>query len=213
VGNITEGIVRRQKNNGFRDRWDGEVTTIPAHFCKTIACGTIWPTQENPMKRAFAAMAVVAFLVGVVQAAEKVNLAKPAGKAESWRLEQHEGGKGTLKIDGDAAVFQTTETSTESWHVQATMSGFDFKEGKDYEVSFKAKADPARTIHLNAMIDKDDWHPIGLSEDIDMTKEWKDYKFTFKAEGVATESKNRISFMLGADKGTLSIKDLTITEK
>ncbi len=165
------------------------------------------------MKRTFAAIAGIALLVSIAQAADKVNLAKPAGKAESWRLEQHEGGKGTLKIDGDAAVFQTTDTSTESWHVQATMAGFDFKEGKEYEVSFKAKSDPARTIHLSAMIDKDDWHPIGLSEEIDMTKDWKDYKFTFKAEGVATENKNRISFMLGADKGTLSIKEVTITEK
>lgn len=165
------------------------------------------------MNRSFAAIALVAFFVGVAQAADKPNLAKPSGNVESWRLEQHEGGKGTLKIDRDAAVFQTTDTSTESWHVQATMTGLDLKEGKEYEVSFKAKADPARTIHLNAMIDKDDWHPIGLSEELEMTKEWKDFKFTFKAEGVAAESKNRISFMLGADKGTLSIKDVMITEK
>jgi hypothetical protein len=63
------------------------------------------------------------------------------------------------------------------------------------------------------MIDKDDWHPIGLSEDVDMTKDWKEYKYTFKAEGVADEMKNRVSFMLGADKGTMSVKDLVIMAK
>jgi hypothetical protein len=165
------------------------------------------------MIKSLSGIAIVVLMLNFALAADKPNLAKPTNKADSWRQEQHETGKGTLKIDGDAAVFETTETSTESWHVQATMTGLDLKEGKEYEISFKAKADPARTIQLSAMIDKDDWHPIGLSEVIDMTKEWKEYKFTFKAEGVAEEKKNRISFMLGADKGTMSIKDLVITEK
>lgn len=169
--------------------------------------------QGAAMKRTFAAIAVVLLSFAIAQAADKPNLAKPANKAESWRLEQHEAGKGTMKFDGDAAVFETTAVGTESWHVQATMSGLDLKEGKEYEISFKAKADPARTIHVNVMIDKDDWHPIGLSEDVDMTKDWKEYKYTFKAEGVAEEMKNRVSFMLGADKGTMSVKDLVITAK
>jgi hypothetical protein len=165
------------------------------------------------MKHVLPALAIIAFTFSIAFAADKPNLAKPANKAESWRLEQHEGGKGTMKIDGDAAVFETTAIDNESWHVQATMTGLDLKEGKEYEISFKAKADPARTIHVNVMIDKDDWHPIGLSEDVDMTKDWKEYKFTFKAEGVAEEMKNRVSFMLGADKGTMSVKDLAITAK
>jgi len=146
-------------------------------------------------------------------AADKANLAKPANKADSWRLEQHEGGKGTMKIDGDAAVFETTATDSESWHVQATMTGLDLKEGKEYEVSFKAKCEPNRTIHFQAMIDKDDWHAIGLAEDIELTKDWKESKFTFKAEGIAGEKKNRVSFTLGGEKGVFSVKDLVITEK
>jgi len=165
------------------------------------------------MKTTIAIIVSLVLGLSIATAADKPNLAKPANKAESWRLEQHEGGKGTLKIDGDAAVFETTAVDSETWHVQATMTGLDLKEGKEYTVTFKAKSEPARTIHLSAMIDKDDWHTIGLSEDIEMTKDWKESKFTFKAESVATELKNRISFMLGGEKGVLSIKDLVIEEK
>ena len=49
----------------------------------------------------------------------------------------------------------------------AFCTGLDLKEGQEYVLSYKAKGDPARTIQVNAMIDVDDWHPIGLSEDVD----------------------------------------------
>ena len=160
---------------------------------------------------AFAVAVLLGF--GLAFGAEKANLGKPSNKAESWRFEQHEGGKGAMKIDADAAVFETTATDGEDWHVQAVMTGLDLKEGKEYVVKFKAKADPARTIHLSAMIDQEDWHTIGLTEDAEMTTDWKDFSYTFKAEGVAAEKKNRIGFTLGGDKGKVMVKDLTIAEK
>jgi hypothetical protein len=146
-------------------------------------------------------------------AADKPNLGKPSNKAENWRFEQHEAAKGTMKIDGDAAVFETTNTDGEDWHVQAIMTGLDLKEGKEYVVTFKAKGEPARTIRIGGNIDMDDWHAIGLGEDVELTKDWKDYSFTFKAENVAADKKNRVGFTLGADKGKVMVKDLTITEK
>ena len=161
-----------------------------------------------------AALALLLLLtVSLALAADKPSVGKPSNKADSWRFEQHENGKGTMKIEGDAAVFETTATGAEDWHVQANMPGLDLKEGKEYEVSFKARGEPARTVRLAANIDQDDWHPIGLGEDVELTKDWKDYKFTFKAENVATDKKNRVGFVLGSEKGTLMVKDFTITEK
>ena len=151
--------------------------------------------------------------VGIAFAADKPNLGKPSNKAENWRFEQHEAGKGTMKMDGDAAVFETTNADGEDWHVQAVMTGLDLKEGKEYVVSFKAKGEPARTIKLAGNIDMDDWHSIGLSEDVELTKDWKDFSFSFKADSVAADKKNRVAFVLGGDKGTVMVKDLAITEK
>jgi len=164
------------------------------------------------MKTSTIALAIL-FTASFAFAADKPSLGKPSNKAENWRFEQHEAAKGTMKIDGDAAVFETTNTDGEDWHVQAVMTGLDLKEGKEYVVSFKAKGDPARTIRVGGNIDMDDWHAIGLSEDVELTKDWKDYSFTFKAENVAVDKKNRIGFTLGADKGKVMVKDLTITEK
>jgi hypothetical protein len=164
------------------------------------------------MKRA-TFLAIVAMLsVGVAYAAD--NLLKPTNKVDSWRFEQHEQGKGAAKADGDAIVFETTTPGGEAWHVQAVQHGLDLKEGKEYTLSYKAKADAERTISVNAMIDVDDWHTIGLAEEVVLTKDWKDYSTTFKAENVDKENKkNRISFILGGEKGKVWLKDVTLTEK
>ena len=166
--------------------------------------------RASPIGTLAVALALVAT---AALAADKKNLLKPANKVDSWRFEQHEQGKGTIKADGDAIALETTEAGGESWHVQAVMAGIGLTDGKEYEVKFKAKADPARSVSLNAMIDEDDWHTIGLTEEIELTKDWKDYAFTFKADGVAKENKNRLSFIIGGDKGKVWVKDMTLTEK
>ncbi|HEY7115978.1 MAG TPA: carbohydrate binding domain-containing protein [Tepidisphaeraceae bacterium] len=146
-------------------------------------------------------------------AADKPNLLKPANKVDSWRFEQHEQAKGTIRTDGDAILLETTSADGEAWHVQTVQTGLTLKEGKDYLLSYKAKADPARTISINAMIDQEDWHTIGLAEEVELTADWKDYSSTFKAEGVDKGGKNRISFIVGGDKGKVWLKDVTLTEK
>src|SRR5689334_2856354 len=163
------------------------------------------------MKRLLTPFWVAAVIL--ILGAAKPNLLKPANKVDSWRFEQHEQAKGTIKPDGDAILLDATEPDSEAWHLQAVQTGLDLKEGHEYVLSYKAKGDPARTIQVNAMIDVDDWHPIGLSEDVELTKDWKDYSSTFKAENVAKEKKNRVSFVLGGDKGKVWIKDISLTEK
>jgi hypothetical protein len=141
------------------------------------------------------------------------NLLAPTNKVESWRFEQHEGGKGSMKADGEAMALVVTETDGTEWHVQAARPNLELKEGQEYKLTFKAKADAERAIQVNAMIDQDDWHTIGLSESVELTKDWKDCEYTFKAEGVAGMKKNRITFVLGNEKGTVTLKDMVLVEK
>ena len=166
------------------------------------------------MNRKMTAVWAVALMAALVTCAEEAkNLLKPANKEGSWRLEQHEGGKGTVKIDGDALVFDVTDADGTEWHVQAAQAGLDLKGGKDYVLTFKAKAEPDRQLPVNAMIDEDDWHQIGLSENADLTKEWKEFKYEFKAEQVHAAKKNRITLVLGGDKGKVWVKDVALVEK
>ncbi|MEZ0267394.1 MAG: hypothetical protein ACAI43_21895 [Phycisphaerae bacterium] len=72
-------------------------------------------------KLSYMAVALLAFgVVGyAAEKAKETNLLKATNVADNWRLEQHEGAKAKLSVDGDAIVFEATETTTEAWHVQA----------------------------------------------------------------------------------------------
>lgn len=173
----------------------------------------------NRLTRPSIVPAVAVLLCGslaLLAAEQAKNLLKdkdPA-KASSWRFEQFEQGQGKMKQDeGGAILLDVTHAGAQNWNVQAFLTQLDLKEGEEYTFTYKIKGDPARTIAAIACIDQDDWHAVGLQEDIELTPEWKEHTTTFKAENVAPDSKNRIGFMVGSDTGKVWIKDVTLTAK
>ncbi|MGA2497779.1 MAG: carbohydrate binding domain-containing protein [Tepidisphaeraceae bacterium] len=140
------------------------------------------------------------------------NLLKSANKTDSWRLETHEGAKAKMEIDGDAMVFTVTDADGTDWHAQAIQTGIDLKNDGKYKLSFEAKAEPAADIPVNAGIDVEDWHMVGLTETAQLGKEWKKVEYEFTATDVKA-NKNRIAFVLGGNKGKVWIKDCVLTAK
>lgn len=162
--------------------------------------------------RACLLVAMFVWMPVVSLAEEPKNLLKPINKVESWRLEEHEGGKGTMEALEDGIQFVVSEVDGTNWHVQAFQTDLDLVEGKQYTVKFKAMSPESRGYSLVAMIDEEDWHEIGLHEDLYASKQLREESFTFTATDVAAK-KNRIGFVLGDEKGTLVIKDMTLTER
>ena len=144
--------------------------------------------------------------------ADPVNLLKPTNKEDSWRLEKAGDTKSEMKIEEDSVVFRTTVVDSTDWHVQAVQTNLDFKDGNTYVIKFKAKSAEELSIMVNAMIDQEDWHQIGLNEEVSLTKEFKEFRFEFTASETVAK-KNRISFVLGNAKGTVFLKELTLTAK
>jgi hypothetical protein len=140
-----------------------------------------------------------------------VNLLKPANKAQSWRLEQHEQGKGKMEPADDAMVFVVTEADGTDWHVQA-FQRLDLKEGNEYVVTFQAKATEPRSVRVQAGVDEDDWHTIGLDETAELGKDWKAYEYKFTAADTRP-NKNRFGFVLGGEKGVVHVKDVVLKPK
>jgi hypothetical protein len=148
----------------------------------------------------------------LVANADATNLLKPTNKVESWRLEQVDGGKAEIKADDESVSVLVSAVDSTNWHVQLVQSDLDLKDGVTYTLKFKARSPESVSISINAMIDQEDWHEIGLHEDLYLTKEYKDYSYDFTANGT-TSKKNRISFVLGNDKGLTQIKDVTLVAK
>src|SRR2546421_11540067 len=151
------------------------------------------------------AILVVTALLTVRSASAADNILKPANKAENWRFEQHEDGKGKISVDGDAILFDVTNVDGTEWHVQAFQTPLDLKDGKEYTITFKAKADETREGGVEAGSDQEDWHRIGLQEREERGKDWKEYKYTLTAnEGTA--NKSRMGFGLGGGKRHARVK-------
>lgn len=161
------------------------------------------------MKTLFGLVILVSLLVTNT---EPTNLLKPTHKEDSWRLEQVEGGKAKMKVDENSVTFQVTAVDSTDWHVQAVQTDLDLKENAAYTLKFKARSPEKVTISVNSMIDQDDWHEIGLHEDVTLEKEYKDYSYQFTATG-AVSKKNRISFVMGNAKGEVQLKEVTLVAK
>jgi len=144
---------------------------------------------------------------------EVKNLLKPTNKVESWQFEEHEGGKGSIKADGDTIVFNASTITGTDWHVQVYQVDLDLKDGQAYVLKFEAKSPERRGMNVVGAINVEDWHEIGLHEEVFAAPvEFKEYSYTFTASDVVAK-KNRIGFVLGNEKGSLIIKNMTLTEK
>jgi hypothetical protein len=137
------------------------------------------------------------------------NLLKKTDDVSSWRLEQHEEAKAAISAADGAIVFDVTKEDGTDWHVQAFQTPVDLKDGQMYVITFKAKADADRTAKVQAGIDVDDWHIIGLDEEISLGKEWKNYEYKFTANETKP-MKNRVGFVVGNAKGKVYVKDLVL---
>lgn len=136
-------------------------------------------------------------------------------KKTQWSWENQSGGDVKFTVEeqnGPGA--QTLKASINSnpgpdWHVQAHVTGLDFKPDTYYTVKFKVKSDRYRSIATNAMIDQDDWHNIGMSTTVGITDHETEQVVSFKTKNTVANH-GRISFVLGATTGTVWILDLQV---
>ncbi|MFA6564319.1 MAG: beta-galactosidase [Verrucomicrobiia bacterium] len=96
------------------------------------------------------------------------------------------------------------------WHAQLHWTGLTLEEGKLYTVEFAARSDAPRKLPLSVRLQKAGWHNCGLSEDADLTPQWKNFSFTFRAARVEPAAV-RFDFVLGdGPVGEFRLKDLTL---
>jgi hypothetical protein len=156
--------------------------------------------------------AVLSFSSALVAEEAPKNLLKPIDKAESWRFEQHEGAEGEMKVEEETVVFHVKKITGTDWHAQVFQSDLKLEEGKKYTFKFQMKSPERRGAIIQAGVDEEDYHEIGLREEIYAAPvEFKEYSYTFTATSVSKE-KNRIGFVLGLEKGTTIIKGVSLTE-
>jgi hypothetical protein len=127
----------------------------------------------------------------------------------AWGLNHANPSPDKLVIDGNAVKAAITAADGTDWHQQIIQSGVVLKEGQSYILTFRAKADVARTVSVSGNINGPDWHGIGLYQAIDLTTEWKPFTVTFTATKIADT--NNVMFNIGQQNGTVWVADVKLT--
>ncbi|MEO1644508.1 MAG: carbohydrate binding domain-containing protein, partial [Chloroflexota bacterium] len=111
--------------------------------------------------------------------------------------------------ENDAARIDITETTGEDWRIDLARYGHSLVEGQTYQLSFRARANQARTMTISSNLGQPDWRNLGLHQIVQLTTDWQSYDLRFTANEITSQA--RLQFLLGASTGTVWIDDLTLT--
>lgn len=120
---------------------------------------------------------------------------------KNWNLEQHSDCKASLSRtrykDKDALRIDISKADDTEWHLQLNQGGLAVKAGKYYTVTFEAAADKPRRISCGLSQAHSPWNNLGLSQQVELTDNWKTFRYGFVAK--ADDDNTRISFSFGAN--------------
>ncbi|MEW6355698.1 MAG: carbohydrate binding domain-containing protein [Planctomycetota bacterium] len=134
---------------------------------------------------------------------------------EGWNLEIHEPGQAEMKSvaggpDGKPCFHaKIAKPGPVSWSFQFHQVGLNFINGQPYTVTFRAKADKPRAIHVNARLDHEPWTNIGLNQPIKLDETWQSFTYVFTAEKAEKEG-NRLGFSLLNEPGEYWFADVKL---
>ncbi|HZJ17786.1 MAG TPA: carbohydrate binding domain-containing protein [Chthoniobacteraceae bacterium] len=146
-----------------------------------------------------------------------------AAKLEAWYLERHEGAEATAEVgqiegahpdpthvNGAPRVrIAVTKPGKEPWHVQFVQGGLKVEGGRSYTLEFRAKADAPCSVRASASQAHEPW-TVFDSKAIDLTREWKSFRFTFRAKENDVNARIALT-SLGSQTGVFDFSDVRLS--
>lgn len=138
--------------------------------------------------------------------------AQPPRDPAAWALDLGGSAQATLKQAADQSLVVTVSAADSiDYHIRLAQAPISLVEGRIYNVRFRAKADQPRVIKLYAQTDHGDFHVVGLDMPVQLSSQWSDYTFPFKATGTEPNHVGCPQFLLGSQTGTISLAGISLT--
>ncbi len=129
---------------------------------------------------------------------ENSRLVVSNGRVDGWNVEQHEGCRATAETvmykGKEALKLSVVKRDQTAWHLQFNQRQFAVEGGRYYTVMFEATGEGDRDISLTVGQGHDPWRGLGLSRQVRLSGEWKQYTFGFTATESDTDARISISF-------------------
>ncbi|MFN8416336.1 MAG: endo-1,4-beta-xylanase [Cytophagaceae bacterium] len=134
---------------------------------------------------------------------------------QSWDIQNNSGANGTMTVVTNANMSGTnalrvcaTNAGTATWHVQVRQNA-PFEAGKQYEVSFMAKADAARTMEVAIQMEGDPWTSyFGQTQNLTTVNQ----TFTYTFSPTVTDATAKLKFYLGNSTTCVTIDNVVFKE-
>jgi len=107
---------------------------------------------------------------------------------QNWVLERHAGAEATAEVVAEPIPelkgirfvrITVTKPGQAGWHVQFHQPGLKVQADRPYTLSFWAKAEKPCTISVGISQAHEPWQNLGFSANVQLTQEWREYRFTF----------------------------------
>ncbi len=109
---------------------------------------------------------------------------------EGWVVEVHNGAQASARVveegGGRNLEIRVTRLGSESWHVQFNQPGLRIREGENYLVRFKARADKTASVSIGLVQAHEPWRLVSQRVGVPLTTEWREYEVAL----VASESED-----------------------
>lgn len=109
---------------------------------------------------------------------------------EGWVVEVHNDAQASARVveeDGGRTLeIRVTRLGSESWHVQFNQPGLRIREGENYLVRFKARADKTVSVSIGLVQAHEPWRLVSQRVEVPLATEWREYEVAL----VASESED-----------------------
>jgi hypothetical protein len=207
-------FVEINNENGLLNTWlGGQVDRLPEVFLRDLQRQwNAWLRQRHgsteKLRQAW----------GVKEEAPGAELLANADFAqgvEHWVLERHEKAEASAAGSDDVPAAVRTASATArsvriaitqpgamGWHVQFNQPGIKVQAEHPHTLTFWARADKPLKMTAQAGQAHDPWKNLGLSAEVDVTAEWKPFRFVFLP--AASDDNARVNFSdLARQAGTV----------
>lgn len=132
---------------------------------------------------------------------------------KGWQTEATYGAKASYAVlpDGEKGIrWTSTQKGELEWSLQFSQPGLTVDEKAAYRLSFRARSAQSAKLGVNASNAAPPWAQLGLSEKVELTPEWQEFRFEFAPHSVLPDGKNRIGFSLLNNITSVDLADVKL---
>lgn len=126
-----------------------------------------------------------------------------------WAIEQHEGARCAVNIEGDVMNVTVSGAATEPWHAQMTRSNLRVSDGESYALRFRAKCAGREEIRVALTQAHAPWQ-IFDSREVVLGPEWREFSVDLRATGDESNARISISNLARTSATTFSFADFSL---